>query len=101
MSKRIPGATYRLQLNRDFTFSQAREVASYLRELGITDSYLSPIFKAGPQSTHGYDICDFNEINPNIGGVEGFEQFVSHIPGLGMSVLLDMFPNHISTAMPN
>jgi (1->4)-alpha-D-glucan 1-alpha-D-glucosylmutase len=101
MTKRIPGATYRLQLNRDFTFSQAREIASYLRELGITDCYLSPIFKADPQSTHGYDVCDFNEIDSKLGGTEGFEQFVSHIHELGMSLLLDFVPNHMSTDISN
>jgi (1->4)-alpha-D-glucan 1-alpha-D-glucosylmutase len=101
MIRRTPGATYRLQLNRDFPFSQAREIASYLRELGITDCYLSPIFKADPQSTHGYDTCDFNQINPNIGGVEGFEQFVLHLRGLGISLLLDFVPNHMSTDMSN
>jgi (1->4)-alpha-D-glucan 1-alpha-D-glucosylmutase len=101
MIKRIPGATYRLQLNRDFTFAKAREIASYLPDLGITDCYLSPIFQAAPQSTHGYDICDFNQINPNIGGVEGFEQFVLHLRGLGMSLLLDFVPNHMSTDTSN
>jgi (1->4)-alpha-D-glucan 1-alpha-D-glucosylmutase len=101
MTRRIPGATYRLQLNRDFTFSHAREIASYLRDLGITDCYLSPIFNAGPQSTHGYDICDFNELNPTLGGREGFEQFVSHIRGLGLNLLLDFVPNHMSTDTSN
>src|SRR6266481_6437999 len=101
MNRRIPGATYRLQLNRNFTFARAREVAAYLRELGITDCYLSPIFKADPKSTHGYDICDFNQINPNLGGVEAFEQFVLHLRGLGMSLLLDFVPNHMSTDISN
>jgi (1->4)-alpha-D-glucan 1-alpha-D-glucosylmutase len=101
MTRRIPGATYRLQLNREFTFSRAREVASYLRELGITDCYLSPIFKADPQSTHGYDVCDFNQLNPDLGGVEGFEQFVLRLRGLGMSLLLDFVPNHMSTDISN
>jgi (1->4)-alpha-D-glucan 1-alpha-D-glucosylmutase len=101
MIRRIPGATYRLQLNRDFTFAKARDVASYLHELGITDCYLSPIFRADPQSSHGYDICDFNQINPNIGGAEGFEQFFLHLRGLGMSLLLDFVPNHMSTDSSN
>jgi (1->4)-alpha-D-glucan 1-alpha-D-glucosylmutase len=101
MSKRIPGATYRLQFNRDFTFSQAREIAGYLRELGITDCYLSPIFKASPLSTHGYDVCDFNQLDPKLGGAEAFEQFVSHIRGLGLNLLLDFVPNHMSTDTSN
>jgi malto-oligosyltrehalose synthase len=101
MSKRIPGATYRLQFNRDFTFSQAREIAAYLRDLGITDCYLSPIFKADPQSMHGYDVCDFNQLDPKLGGAEAFEQFVSHTRGLGLSLLLDFVPNHMSTDISN
>jgi (1->4)-alpha-D-glucan 1-alpha-D-glucosylmutase len=101
MTQRIPGATYRLQLNRDFTFAKAREVAGYLRDLGFTDCYLSPIFKSAPESTHGYDVCDFNQINPNLGGIEGFEQFSLHLRGLGMSLLLDFVPNHMSTHISN
>jgi (1->4)-alpha-D-glucan 1-alpha-D-glucosylmutase len=101
MSKRIPGATYRLQFNRDFTFSQAHRIAAYLRELGITDCYASPIFKAAPQSTHGYDGCDFTQLNPDLGSIEDFEQFVSHIRGLGMNLLLDFVPNHMSTHSSN
>src|SRR6266850_4393579 len=101
MNRRIPGATYRFQLNRDFSFARAREVAAFLRELGITDCYLSPIFKADPKSTHGYDVCDFNQINANLGGVEAFEQFVLHLRGLGMSLLLDIVPNHMSTDISN
>ena len=36
---RIPTSTYRLQFNRHFTFAQAREIVSYLHELGISDVY--------------------------------------------------------------
>ena len=101
MNKRIPGATYRLQFNRDFTFAQAREIARYLRELGITDLYASPLFKACPQSTHGYDICDFNQLNPNLGPAANFEQLVARLRELDMGLLLDMVPNHMSTDMSN
>ena len=48
---RVPVSTYRLQFNRDFTFRQAREICDYLRDLGISDPYASPLFKAGPRST--------------------------------------------------
>jgi (1->4)-alpha-D-glucan 1-alpha-D-glucosylmutase len=101
MTQRIPGATYRLQLSRDFTFAKARDMATYLRDLGFTDCYLSPIFKSAPDSTHGYDVCDFNEVSPNLGGIEGFEQFSLHLRRLGMSLLLDFVPNHMSTDISN
>ena len=47
----IPRATYRIQLNRDFTFSQAVEIVAYLAELGISHCYTSPCFAARSGST--------------------------------------------------
>jgi (1->4)-alpha-D-glucan 1-alpha-D-glucosylmutase len=43
---RIPTSTYRLQFNRTFRFNQAREIAPYLHDLGISDCYASPYFQA-------------------------------------------------------
>lgn len=99
--KHLPGATYRLQFNRDFTFSEAQEVLDYLQELGISDCYASPLFRAGAQSTHGYDICCFGELNPNLGGLEGFQQFSAAAKKLGLGLLLDMVPNHMGSARTN
>ncbi len=99
--KRVPGATYRLQFNRDFTFSQAGGALDYLAELGITDIYASPLFRAGPQSTHGYDVCSFNEINPGIGSPEDFDRFTAQLKSLGLGLLLDMVPNHMGAALSN
>ncbi len=101
MTKRIPGATYRLQFNRDFTFTQACELVGYLHELGITDLYASPLFKACPQSTHGYDVCDFNQLNPNLGTREDFERLIGSLRKQNMGLLLDMVPNHMSTSTSN
>jgi len=94
--KRIPGATYRLQFNGGFTFKRATEIAEYLLELGITDLYASPIFKAGPGSTHGYDVCSFEQINPALGGSEQFDRFAARLQQLGLGLLLDMVPNHMA-----
>ena len=66
----FPTATYRLQLHRGFTFAQAREIVPYLARLGISHVYASPFFRAAPGSTHGYDVCDHNELNPELGGRE-------------------------------
>ncbi len=66
--RRTPLTTYRLQLHRGFGFAEAAAVADYLADLGITDCYTSPILKARPGSTHGYDICDHNALNPELGG---------------------------------
>jgi (1->4)-alpha-D-glucan 1-alpha-D-glucosylmutase len=99
--KSIPCATYRLQFNREFTFQQAGETLDYLRELGVSDIYASPLFEAGPQSTHGYDTCSFGNINPHLGATEGFERFTRAIRERGLGLLLDLVPNHMSATLSN
>src|ERR1700720_892322 len=76
-TSQIPRATYRLQLNREFTFVQATEIVPYLSALGISHCYISPCLKARPGSMHGYDIVDHNSLNPEIGSPEDFERFVA------------------------
>ena len=49
-------ATYRLQLNNKLTFNDVIDHLDYFKELGISHLYLSPILKARPSSTHGYDV---------------------------------------------
>lgn len=91
----IPGATYRLQFNKDFTFRQARELVPYLHRLGISHVYASPYFKAGPQSMHGYDICDHNEINPEVGTRDDYNALVEELHRHGMGQIVDFVPNHM------
>ena len=67
-------ATYRLQLNKDFGFAQAADVAPYLKSLGITHVYASPFMRARAGSTHGYDVVDHTAFNPELGGEAGFER---------------------------
>ena len=99
--KRIPGATYRLQFNREFTLRQASEILGYLSELGISDIYASPLLEAGPQSTHGYDTCSFDRLNPNLGSAEDFERLTSDLKNRTMGLLLDVVPNHMSATLAN
>jgi len=92
---KIPRATYRLQLNRDFTFADAAGLVPYLDALGVSHVYCSPYLRARPNSTHGYDIIDHNAINPDLGGVEGFERLRVALRARGMGQILDMVPNHM------
>jgi (1->4)-alpha-D-glucan 1-alpha-D-glucosylmutase len=91
----IPRATYRLQLNRDFTFVQAAKVVPYLSALGISHCYISPCLKARAGSLHGYDIVDHNSLNPEIGTPQEFDQFVATLHEHGMGLILDIVPNHM------
>ncbi|TAK28347.1 MAG: malto-oligosyltrehalose synthase [Chloroflexota bacterium] len=92
---RVPVSTYRLQFNRSFTFRDAAKAAAYLWELGISDCYASPYFKAHPDSTHGYDICDHNAFNPSLGDDRDYNRFVAELKKRGMGQILDVVPNHM------
>ncbi|HSB07377.1 MAG TPA: malto-oligosyltrehalose synthase [Thermodesulfobacteriota bacterium] len=96
--KRIPVATYRLQFNHRFRFSDAKSIVSYLAELGISDCYASPYFKAKKGSLHGYDILDHNALNPEIGSEKDYNKFVNELKKYGLGQLLDIVPNHMSIA---
>lgn len=95
---RVPSATYRLQMNRGFTFRDAQGLLDYLDALGISHLYLSPIFKARPGSLHGYDVVDHSSINPELGGEDQFESLSSAARSRGIGVVLDVVPNHMCIA---
>jgi len=98
---RVPRATYRLQLNRDFTFSDAAALVPYLAELGVGDVYASPYLKARPGSTHGYDVVDPTSLNPELGSEDDFRRLVRVLRDHGMGQLLDIVPNHMGVGPDN
>lgn len=91
----IPRATYRLQFNRSFTFTQATALVPYLAELGVSHCYASPYLKARPGSSHGYDIVDHAALNPEIGTPQEYEDFVAALKAHGLGQILDVVPNHM------
>ncbi len=88
-------ATYRLQFHRHFTFRDATGLVPYLATLGISHLYASPIMKARPGSTHGYDIIDHNRLNPEIGSEADFQSLIGALHAHGMGLILDFVPNHM------
>lgn len=95
MRRDIPRATYRLQLNREFTFEQARAIVPYLARLGVSHVYASPILKARPGSMHGYDVTDHTQLNPELGTRESFDAFVDALHAHDMGLIVDIVPNHL------
>ncbi len=95
---RIPTCTYRLQFNRWFTFSHAREIVPYLHALGVSDVYASPYFQASPDSLHGYDITDHNKLNAAIGSRTDYDAWIGRLHEHSMGQLLDFVPNHVGIA---
>ncbi len=98
---RIPRSTYRVQLHAGFNFGQLAAIIPYLHDLGISDVYLSPIFQAAPGSTHGYDVCDPNEINEELGGMEGLRKVSQLLKERDMGMLVDFVPNHMGIEGPH
>lgn len=100
-SPRIPSATYRLQLNADFTFEDARRLVPYLHRLGISDVYASPILAAQAGSTHGYDVVDPTRLNPELGTDDDFDRLAREIASHGMGLIIDIVPNHMAASYEN
>ncbi|APH70355.1 malto-oligosyltrehalose synthase [Aquibium oceanicum] len=97
----IPRATYRIQFREGMDFDGAAALAPYLRRLGVSHLYASPIFTAARGSTHGYDVADHNEIDPGLGGRAGFDRLVAALKAEGLKLLLDIVPNHMAAAVEN
>ena len=95
MPASIPTATYRFQFHKEFTFRDALALVPYLHDLGISHVYASPIFRATPGSTHGYDICDHNALNPEIGTREDFDALIAALHERGLGFIADFVPNHM------
>ena len=91
-------ATYRLQLGAALGFDDVGALAPYLAALGVSDAYLSPCFKCGPGSEHGYDITDHNAFNPAVGSAVEFDRMAEVLAACGLGVILDVVPNHMGIA---
>jgi (1->4)-alpha-D-glucan 1-alpha-D-glucosylmutase len=100
-STRVPLSTYRLQLNKDFTFADSCKILDYLRDLGITDIYASPILTSRRGSRHGYDVTDPTRIDPDLGTEEALEVFREELQKREMGLLLDIVPNHMAASSEN
>ena len=94
----VPAATYHLQFNASFTFDAATAIVNYLDTLGISHCYASSYFKAVPGSTHGYDVVDPTQLNPEIGDHDSYDRWVNTLHAAGMGHIIDLVPNHMGIA---
>ena len=97
----IPAATYRIQFRDGMDFDKAVALVPYLKRLGISHLYASPVFTATSDSTHGYDITDANEIDPVLGGRAGFDRLSEALKAAGLGLILDIVPNHMAASLEN
>ncbi len=76
-----------------------RSRLDYLQSLGVDAIWLTPCFRS-PQRDHGYDVADYFAIQPEYGTVEIFDQLVADARVRGIRILMDVVPNHCSSAHP-
>ena len=98
---RIPLATYRIQFSLGFRFLDGRDLVPYLNDLGITDLYSSPQFKARRGSPHAYDVADPHKINSELGTEDEFRELAEKLRAYGMGLVLDIVPNHMAASPEN
>ena len=94
-------ATYRLQFTPSFTFRDGTRIIEYLRKLGISHVYASPVFAARPGSTHGYDVIATDRLNPELGSMREFEELLDTCRANGLGWIQDIVPNHMAFASEN
>jgi (1->4)-alpha-D-glucan 1-alpha-D-glucosylmutase len=70
-------------------------VVPYLKSLGITHLYTSPVMKARKGSTHGYDTVDHGQFNPELGGEAGFARLSEALKAHDLGLIIDFVPNHV------
>jgi (1->4)-alpha-D-glucan 1-alpha-D-glucosylmutase len=99
--RRVPLATYRLQMHTGFSIRDAVAITDYLQLLGISHVYTSSILAAKPGSTHGYDVIDHGRLNPEIGTEDELNAWIAGLRERGMGWVLDVVPNHMSIGGSN
>lgn len=71
----------------------------HLAELGVSCIWLMP-FQPSPQQDDGYDITDFQAVDPRYGSLGDFVEFVRLARDRGMRVIIDFVMNHTSDRHP-
>ena len=67
----------------------------YLKKLGIDAIWLSPVYRS-PQDDNGYDISDYQDIEPMFGAMEDMEQLFVEAKKRGIRIMMDLVLNHTS-----
>ena len=71
----------------------------YLRDLGVDALWMTPFYPS-PMADGGYDVADYRDIDPRFGTLAGFDALLARAHSLGLRVIVDIVPNHSSSAHP-
>ncbi len=67
----------------------------YLRDLGVDALWVTP-FYTSPQKDHGYDVADYQDVDPLFGSLADADALLARAHELGLRVIVDLVPNHTS-----
>jgi maltose alpha-D-glucosyltransferase/alpha-amylase len=81
------------------TFKQLIPMLDYLKQLGVTTVYVLPFMKS-PMIDAGFDISDYKEVRPELGGNQEFEAFIAAARKQGLKIKADLVLNHVSDQHP-
>ncbi len=71
----------------------------YLADLGIDVIWLSPVYRS-PQDDNGYDISDYQDVDPLFGTLEDLDRLIDAVHARGMKLVMDLVVNHTSDEHP-
>jgi glycosidase len=77
-----------------------REHLGYLRDLGVTAIWLTPVWKNTDSDYHGYHVVDFYALDDHMGSIQEYQALVADAHKLGMKVLIDYVVNHTGPHHP-
>jgi alpha-glucosidase len=70
-----------------------------LAELGIDAVWLTPFYRS-PMADGGYDVADYEDVDPTLGTLSDFDALLLSAHNLGLKVIVDLVPNHTSDQHP-
>ena len=78
-----------------------REHLGYLKDLGATALWLTPILKNGAaQDYHGYGAVDLYAVDPHLGTIRDYQDLVAEAHKQGLKIFFDLVPNHVGPKHP-
>src|SRR5690349_12064248 len=69
----------------------------YLERLGVDVVWLSPVYRS-PMADNGYDISDYQDVDPLFGTLDDLDELVAGLHARGMKLVMDLVVNHTSSA---
>jgi len=83
-------------------FAGIEQHLDYLRELGITTLWTTPVVSNGamPESYHGYAATDLYAADAHFGSVEDYRHLSDALHAKGLKLVIDLVPNHIGVEHP-